>query len=35
MRNDDIFKRVKDIVAEFSLNLEPLYKDQRTVWKKL
>lgn len=35
MRNDDISKRVKDIVAEFRLNLEPLYKDQRTVWKKL
>jgi hypothetical protein len=35
MRNDDISKRVKDIVAEFRLNLELLYKDQRTVWKKL
>lgn len=33
--NDELFSKVQSIIAEFKLNLEPLYKDQRTQWKKL
>ena len=34
-RNDNISRRVTDIVKEFKLNLEPVYKNQKTPWKKL
>ena len=34
-KDDEISKRVADIVEEFKLNMEPLYKDQRVKWKKL
>ena len=33
--NDEIKKKKKKIVDEFKLNLEPLYKDRLTKWKKL
>ena len=33
--NDEINKKVNDIIEEFKLNLEPLYKDKQTKWKKL
>ena len=33
--NDEIETKVQKIVDEFKLNLEPLYKDRLTKWKKL
>ena len=33
--NDEIYVKVQKIVDEFKLNLEPLYKDRLTTWKKL
>ena len=33
--NDEIYVKVQKIVDEFKLNLEPLYKDRLTKWKKL
>lgn len=33
--DDAITKRVNDIVEEFRINLEPIYKDHKTPWKKL
>ena len=33
--DDSMTKRVNDIVEELRLNLEPLYKDRQTKWKKL
>ena len=33
--NDDINKRVNEIVEEIKINLEPIYKDQHFKWKKL
>jgi hypothetical protein len=33
--DDPITKRINQIVEEFRINLEPIYKDQRTPWKKL
>lgn len=33
--NDVITERINYIVEEFKLNLEPIYKDQRSKWKKL
>ena len=33
--NDEIYVEVQKIVEEFKLNLEPLYKDRLTKWKKL
>ena len=33
--NDEISNKVQKIVDEFKLNLEPLYKDRLTKWKKL
>lgn len=32
--NDEIANKVQKIVDEFKLNLEPLYKDRLTKWKK-
>ncbi len=34
-KNDEIKNKVQKIVDEFKLNLEPLYKDRLTKWKKL
>jgi hypothetical protein len=34
-KNDKIANKVQKIVDEFKLNLEPLYKDRLTKWKKL
>jgi len=34
-KNDEIVNKVQKIVDEFKLNLEPLYKDRLTTWKKL
>ena len=34
-KNDEIAIKVQKIVDEFKLNLEPLYKDRLTKWKKL
>ena len=33
--NDDINKRVNEIVEEIKINLEPIYKDQHFKWKKI
>lgn len=33
--NDNINKRVNEIVKEIQVNLEPIYKDQQSAWKKL
>lgn len=33
--NDNINKRVNEIVKEIQVNLEPIYKDQQVEWKKL
>jgi hypothetical protein len=33
--HDPIAEGIKDIVEEFRINLEPIYKDQCTPWKKL
>lgn len=33
--DDQITKRINDIVEEFKLNLEPLYQDKQMPWKKL
>ena len=33
--NDEIYVKVQKIVDEFKTNLEPLYKDRLTKWKKL
>lgn len=33
--NDDINKKVHDIVEEIRINLEPIYKDQQFKWKKI
>ncbi len=33
--DDQISQHVNDIVEEFRINLEPIYKDQRTSWKQL
>ncbi|MCL2468962.1 MAG: hypothetical protein FWF24_01855 [Alphaproteobacteria bacterium] len=34
-KDDKMSQRVEDIIAEFKLNLEPVYESQRTKWKKL
>ena len=34
-KNDEIKNKVQKIINEFKLNLEPLYKDRLTKWKKL
>ncbi len=34
-KNDEITIKVQKIIDEFKLNLEPLYKDRLTKWKKL
>ncbi len=33
--NDEISNKIQKIIDEFKLNLEPLYKDRLTKWKKL
>lgn len=32
--NDEINKRINEIVEEIKINLEPIYKDQQYTWKK-
>lgn len=32
--NDEINKRINNIVEEIKINLEPIYKDQQYTWKK-
>lgn len=32
--NDEINKRINEIVEEIKINLEPIYKDKQFKWKK-